>query len=61
MKSKSNNDLDFLSNDLRCRRYLSRKTVLMYQVMFLVACVDESLLPCNTHLSRRRTTKARYF
>lgn len=42
MKSKSFNDLDFLSNDLRRRRYLSRKTFLVYLVMFLVACVDET-------------------
>ena len=61
MKSKSINDLDFLSNDLRYRRYMSRKTFLVYLVMFLVACLDETLLPRNTHLSRRRTTKAHYF
>lgn len=42
MKSESINDLDFLSNDLRCRRCLSRRTFLVYQVMFFVACVDET-------------------
>ena len=36
------NDLDFLSNNLRYRRYLSRRTFLVYLVMFLVACVDET-------------------
>lgn len=75
MKSKSFNDLDFLSNDLRRRRYLSRKTFLVYLVMFLVACVDETRkksiiyrhefvqfqLPRNTHLGRQRTIKAHYF
>lgn len=37
MKSKSINDLDFLSNDFRCRRYLSRKMVYLG-----VPCVDET-------------------
>lgn len=36
MKSESINDLDF------SRRCLSRRTFLVYQVMFFVACVDET-------------------